>query len=285
MILIKKIYSIFAIAMFAANAVSQSYTPFNFEKGIWNCSSYIKEDGDYHSQYYCQGDTMINDLIFYKLYEYSIHHPMYGFPNTYRRYLGLIGNNTSRQVILNGEILYDFNLYIGDTIKTEWYRDYNLSIKAIDSVQYCNTYHKRYIIDTLNIIGVRAFIEGIGFTLGLIDPVVMPHEMSSNLDCYGEKENEYCSDCNLLLDIESTLNNSILYPNPAVNEIIINSPNKISSNIEIYVVSLSGQTLISDKSSQYPCRVYLSSLSNGIYCVIVRDENSIMKRKIVVLRN
>jgi len=226
---------------------------------------------------------LINDTQSYKLYDYRIHYPIIGPLDTSIRYIGLIRNNNKKQVIFNDLVIYDFNLKLGDTVKFGLYSNSNLVIHEIDSVQYCNIYHRRYIIDT-TFVGIRAFIEGIGFTLGFINPEIDPFESSSNLDCYGERDNQYCNECSRLLSIKSILNKLYIYPNPTNDYLTINSDNQSSKIIHLCITNLSGESMISLDFTNYPIRINIRDLANGIYCVQIQGESNLTKEKIVVLR-
>ncbi|GAJ19261.1 unnamed protein product, partial [marine sediment metagenome] len=115
----------------------------------------------------------------FKLYEYKIYYPIYGLWDTSFAYYGAIRNTIDKKVVLiratqkNPDIIYDFNLDIGDSIKHGYGSHAGLTVDYIDSVEYCGVFHKRYITDSLPH-DLHALIEGIGSTYGFIDPV-FPH--------------------------------------------------------------------------------------------------------------
>ncbi len=151
---------------------SQDYLPFDFRNGIW-ISNYSEHQGatlDY--QYFCDGDTIIDQRSYFKLYQFSIR-TWYG-RDSGLVYYGAIANDTANKkvfLIKNGQLepetLYDFNLEIGDTIKDGIGMHFNLEVNDIDSVLICNRYHKRYVIQQYQTWpGDQAFIEGIGLLYG-----------------------------------------------------------------------------------------------------------------------
>jgi len=130
----------------------QTYTPFDIKNGEWVCgydtkggefssygSYYIRED----VKFYCQGDTVINDTLYAQLYYRGVaRYPEWAKRNL-SGYYGPIRNDTlKRQVWLGNHLLYDFNLKIGDTIRTLWV--HGSPILSIDSVLYCDKFHRRY---------------------------------------------------------------------------------------------------------------------------------------------
>lgn len=155
---------------------SQDYKPFNFYDGQWVCgydtkggkfsnyeqNHYIREE----VKFYCQGDTVINDTLFHKLYYEGVAR----YPEWARRnlsgYYGIIRNDTlKRQVWFNSQLLYDFNLQVGDSLFFGC--DSPEPIESIDSVLYCDKWHRRYNYTNRN--GDKLYvIEGVGSIFGLI---------------------------------------------------------------------------------------------------------------------
>jgi len=130
---------------------SQDYCPFDFEDGIWSAYFYAAGGADYIllAQYndYAVGDTLVNDsLLCYKLRRTgtdcgpaptnTCSYPENWIPYTVE--LGLICEQDKR-VYYDGNLLYDFNVEIGDTIHHWWYIEdywfpaYTPMITSIDS--------------------------------------------------------------------------------------------------------------------------------------------------------
>ncbi|MEN8230638.1 MAG: T9SS type A sorting domain-containing protein [Bacteroidota bacterium] len=225
--------------------ISQDYTPFDFESGIWITNYFEYEGPDNHYQYYSDGDTLINNKAYHKLFQYHLRW-WYVLDTSFNYYGAIVNDTLNRQVELikagqlEPEVLYNFNLDIGDTIKEGIGEDINLVVTEIDSIQVCGRFHKRFvIIRDYGGWGDIAFTEGIGFSFGFVEPVVIfPFETTSELICYTETANTNCSECDLLLgqkNIESTYNIT-LFPNPAKNNIIIKS-DIIIKLVEIYSIT------------------------------------------------
>jgi hypothetical protein len=246
---------IFSIAfLFCITAKTQEYTPFDFEKGIWiDYQSGMDGSGNTTTQYFCNGDTLIEGVKFSKLYQYSITIPIIGpFDTLPTSYICSIRNNDKRQVILgdrNPNILYDFNLKIGDTIINGVYRTtFYPVVKRIDSVLICGNYHKRYItqyaIPSSN--DSSALIEGVGMNQCLFGVVnIFGIGESNNSGCYTEIENNSCSKCNLILNVKNRralTENIKIYPNPSNSIVLINSPILIKS---LNILDLYGQVVYS----------------------------------------
>ncbi len=217
---------------------SQSYTPFDFAHGQWVCgydvkggnfssygSYYIRED----VKFYCEGDTIINDTLYNKLYYRGVAR----YPEWAKRqlsgYYGPIRNDTlKRQVWFGNMLLYDFNLQVGDSIRSIWLGGER--ILSIDSVLYCNVYHRRFNYKSAGNYDA-CLIEGIGSVYGLIPRYMMPN--ISWLDCYSETNNVICDTCKTPTAVQELLMDEVeIYPNPTPDKVRVTSTIPISS-IEI----------------------------------------------------
>jgi hypothetical protein len=243
-LLMKYVLVIFIISI-TAISYSQEYTPFDFDNGIW-ITNYDSYGGPtYEYQYFCLGDTLINQRTFHKLFQYS--YRWHWVLDTTFKYYGAITNdslNRKVELIHAGQIdpivLYNFDLEIGDTITEGIGEGPNLVVSEIDSIQMCGRYHKRYVIErNYGGWGDLSFTEGIGFSFGFVEPLVLfPFETTSDLVCYTEKDNSECNECQLLLDasLRNNRSYSIAFPNPATTHIIIElkNPENRSHQLIIY---------------------------------------------------
>lgn len=106
-------------------------------------------------------------------------------------------------------LAYDFNLTVGDTVPSPHLingnpsiPEPNLVIQSIDSVPISGSYRKRYNLDP-----VRYIIEGIGSSIGLLNPLEFewsgPCQIA--LTCYQEEgvADFFSSNCELVLSQES----------------------------------------------------------------------------------
>lgn len=193
---------------------SQSYQPFDFEKGIWYCR-YVSKGGWFGAgfdrtqyvtdsvKFYCNGDTTINNFVYKKLY-YSGFSSVHGLPRKpVSGYYSAIRNDTINKKILyapagydaantgNGLILYDFNLTVGDSIGYNYSTSKKDIVTSIDNVVYCNRAHRRFNSES----GENTIIEGIGSVSGLF-PLVSPTDYGTLL-CYQEYGNSDCVDCKI----------------------------------------------------------------------------------------
>lgn len=266
-------------------ASGQNYTPFDFENGIWieDYFAYGEPNGiEYHNQYYSDGDTLINDLKYYKLKKYSRWINFNVSPDTRssNNYIGAVRNiNQSIEIIFSQEstpkILYDFNIGVGDTIKIGIGKDENVIIDSIDSVLICGKFRRRYITSLENGFDIeqkQIIIEGIGFNSGLINPVLYPFEEWSELICYTEKNNTTCDNCNLLLSSKKTIVNQ----KHTVQVIQDKNYITLKSNYQINNISIFGingtviQKLSTDKS--YEAKVFKTQQLQNQKIIILKIE-------------
>ena len=262
------------------NVGSQEYIPFDFENGEWFCWYSIK--GGFtgiHSthysnddiKYYCNGDTIINDIIHHKLY-YAGYTDSQINPRTFiSGYWGAIRNDTvNRKVWLNGKVLYNFNLQIGNELLfgcTEYV------VTGSDSIQYCNRYHKRFELSEVYSDRTAHLIEGIGLDVGLI-----PAECLTNhgwLRCYQERINSYCDTCNDFTKIEDLNFETVkIFPNPTDGIInIVTTENVLF--VEIY--DLNGELL--DKITEDFAKIRLGK--GNFFIIKVALPTRIIQRKVI----
>jgi hypothetical protein len=262
------------------NLGSQDYIPFDLENGEWFCYYSIKGGffGGHGStayssdklKFYCKGDTIINDTVFKKMY-YAGHTSSVDNPKNYvSGYLGAIRNDTvNKKVWYNDNLLYDFNVQVGDTLH---FGCHFYIVDSYDSISYCNKYHKRYkIINFDN--QTRHLIEGIGLDAGLI-----PRECMTNIGsllCYQEVNNELCIECENFTSIEDfNYELVVIYPNPTNGVISIVAPEQVSL-VEIF--DLNGRLLktITDDFTQIQLE------GKGLFILKIELPNKTIWRKVI----
>lgn len=286
--LMKRILIALGFALCPSAIFSQEYHPFNFNDGQWVCgydtkgghfsnyehNYYIKEE----VKFYCDGDTIINDTLFYKLfYEGTARYPDWA-KRKLSGYYGEIRNDTlNRQVWLGDFLLYDFNLQIGDSV---FYGcDRPQPIESIDSVLYCNQWHNRYNYTNDN--GDNLYvIEGIGSIFGLI-----PRNCATNLSwltCYGETGHVSCDTCSTPTYVYNIAFKDIkIYPVPASDWIFIRHTEVEELSVTIY--SLLGKEVLSLTISAQS-KIDVSHLKEGLYLIQISSEKKDYFDKIVISR-
>jgi hypothetical protein len=288
----KKLIVLCISYLFCITAKTQNYTPFNFEKGIWiNTDAFSAADGFSQSyQYFSDGDTLINSLTYFKLYQYGFYQPVIGPLIKYPvSYYCAIRNNNNKQVmyIQSGDTfekkLYDFNLKIGDTIlngKKE--NGLNPIVKSIDSVLICKRYYKRYKTQYFNcsINDSTSLIEGIGMNQILFGAGSLTNcNEAISTGCYTESKNDSCVACNLLLDLKKIpdiLDQTKIFPNPVNSMLFVKSLKIINT---LFITDLSGRLVFSTDIKSTNANINLLTLDFGYYVIKImyQDKSSIYK--------
>ena len=271
------------IILISSFVQGQNYTPFDLKNGEWVCvydtkggvfsnytNHYIKEE----VKFYCEGDTIINDELYNKLYYKGVA----SYPEWAKRelsgYYGPIRNDTiNKQVWFGNRILYDFNLQIGDSIKSDW--EYGGPILSIDSVLYCDKYHRRYNYKC-EYSDSMFLIEGIGSIYGLFPRTLMPS--ISYLSCYAEANNPTCDTCGTPTSVnEIVIEDVEVFPNPTDDEIKVISGHPISS---IEILDLFGrQVFFNSQINENKISVRLRD--KGLYIVRLEISGRVIIRKVV----
>jgi hypothetical protein len=262
---------------------SQTYTPFDFKNGEWVCGYDTKggQFGNYGTYYiredvklYCKGDTLINDKLYYKLYYIGVTR----FPEWARRQLsgfyGLIREDTvRRQVWFRNQLLYDFNLQVGDSIL---FGCTGLRpILSVDSVLYCDKYHRRFNFKDQDDYDCW-LIEGIGSIGGLIPMVCLTN--ISGLSCYAEKGNPVCDTCQTPASVnEFVLDKVDIFPNPTDDQIRITSPAPLTS---VELVDLFGRRIYFDMLIAKN-DITIQIRDKGIYILRVEIPGELIVRKVI----
>ncbi len=207
-----------------------------------------------HSTYYDFGSpwvaTITTDLFHYLTGEDTIvnqkrYHKVYAqggqssdFPPDYfeieEYYEGSIRQDINNKLVYwlaadsqEEELLYDFNLELGDTIQNVQHLRGNIVV-GIDSVLIGNNYHKRFLMNFNDGMPQQtdtayALIEGVGSTRGLRYYMHPDFEGGTRLICFKGRGDVYStlgSACEFTAGIsEQTIDQQLLlFPNPITNE-------------------------------------------------------------------
>ena len=187
-----------------------------------------------HFKYRLQGDTLINSFTYQKLMRTNI--DIYCSANTSTELYGFIRNNIElRQVFYRGinevneTLLYNFNLQIGDTLtgsvfSTQVQNEYTVGAK--DSILINNYYHKRYSINLRGFFFNKYLIEGVGTTVGLLEPVtefwpfydLICFSQNGQLGYISPLATEchlYTDTCYVGIEVKTDVSKVQVFPNPA----------------------------------------------------------------------
>lgn len=180
----KKIFILFLFSISQVFAQTNVYHTFPDSNAHWNifsaggCNfSFVGMQAEYTIQ--LSGDTNIQSINYHKLsiptrkFTYSSNCPNPGIYYSRSEYVGAVrqdvnakkvyiipSNNTTEQ------LLYDFTMQVGDTLKGYLSALQNDVVVSIDSVLVGSAYRKRWVVNPCYQIYL---IEGVGSTFGLIE--------------------------------------------------------------------------------------------------------------------
>jgi hypothetical protein len=285
----KRFLLICGLTLIFIGAKSQNYTPFNFDSGVWVCRYDVKVSlfgGPYCGEqidsvmFYCNGDTVINDTVFKKLYYkgYTTCPSRSYISGSY----GAIRNDTiTKKVWWNvGEnyLIYDFDINVGDSVcSTTVFLpisfDFCGIVLSIDSVMLCNRYFKRFnAIDYMN--NVHSIIEGIGSPNGLFTTSTW----FSDLVCYSEANNNSCPLCEPFLAVQNnSVNQTTVNVNQENDQVFVTS-DEIISYLEI--VDIAGKKVCSINNIN-DRKASAVIFQKGVFILKVGIGNKIIVKKIV----
>lgn len=237
------------------------------------------------------GDTLINSQIYHKLNITSIQviSSTCG-PNTTIGYKGAIRQDSSIKKVFivppfssAEEVLYDFNLQVGDTIAGYLGTTFSTMpeiVQSIDSVLVGGNYHKRWEVNALYQI---YFIEGVGSTYGLIAQLPggnISDQPTRAINCFSVNNTTLYpaipTHCNLITSenaIDAITNQITVFPNPFSEVITIQTTLSFKS-ASLVIYNSFGQEVkqintISGKSFVMP----RDDLSVGVYFFRMTEAN------------
>jgi len=291
-----------------ANAQTSVYHPFPDTNSVWSDDDdNIISNDYYHQKYGLKGDTSIGGKAYKKICSLcSWDTNMTSSYNTYyaaireenKRIYTVIGNNPE-------QVLYDFNLTVGDTMffyysQIESESDtFSRVVSAIDSIQlYTGQYRKRYTMaNGINCYLPDVVVEGIGSisNVGLFNPfnnAICTCGDEYTFTCFKELDTviylnklfcNYCF-CGLSVNVDNikTQENIIIYPNPATDKLQIDLNSEVSGgNSYLKIYDVVGNLILEKNVVDNKTNLNVSSFPCGVYIVEVKTEKGIEVRKFV----
>ncbi len=230
------------------------------------------------SYYFFDGDTLFNEKIYRKVFEYNDEQHVECF------FAGLIREENKKTYfvpykvsldsLLEESILYDFTLKTGDTLKID---GRNFRIEKCDTVIFNGEPRKRMIL-AIHYSYVDTVIETVGSFSGLLSPLYYDNTGFRELLCYTQNnellyKNPKYSECyynNLSVSIMPTIeqNHFSVFPNPVDDRLTISCLNNTILRIEIF--DAFGRQLYNQTDKD---KIDMSSFSKGLYLLKVYDIN------------
>jgi hypothetical protein len=282
-----------------AKAQTSVYHPFPESNAIWNidCIAWPCHNSNSPHEYFSYaiiGDTVINSFTYHKWYiPYVVYADNCDSTNV-AGYVGAFRNEIpSKKVyyINSGsnteEVLYDFNITVGDTIKRCGINQpYTMKVFTEDSVLVGGNYRKKW--QAFSITGGSIdIIEGIGGTLDPINYCGVIDLPENNLICFSHNGNinyPNVSPCNII----STINSNVvelyatLSPNPFhFSTLLTLSKDFINAEFKIY--NTFGEQVRQQKIISQTTTINRDGLSDGIYLFqMINNKGNLTTGKFVI---
>ncbi|MFK5857287.1 MAG: T9SS type A sorting domain-containing protein [Bacteroidota bacterium] len=290
----KKIIVAIIVLLIFQNLHSQTYYPFPTDTTQWNSLTWAQwSPGDIYlenSQYQIQGDTVIENIFYNKVYYYYSDNP-----SPYSVYIGGLREDSLKNIYFYPSVTHlpnysgtefpsdtsEYLLYTFDSLTLGMILPINtetteIKVVDIDSVFLGDTYRKRYKIEQSSLLfGNHYWIEGIGSNKDLFASYSHEFEWELYTLCYTDTLTYYINSpngedsCNYWIPLGITENlESEIYicPNPATQTIIIKTNIAKESEL-IYIYNTIGQLIIQDKIINSELSLNIEGIESGLYIV------------------
>lgn len=246
--------------------------------------------------YYINGDSIVNTVMYKKLYHYGkcVRADYDSGPNPiididiFDHFRGLLRQEQNKIFINDGseeELLYDFDLSVGDTLPITYNNFHEgIVVESIDSLLVGNEYRKVF-----NTSGEeQMLIEGIGHIGGFIEFLPPMLECGYNFECFTLNDTTYYPDyglpCDLDIDIPeySQMNAIRIYPNPVGNQFTVELDPSIKDIVTICIYDINGKEVVRQKLDGNHHRINTEYLDSGIYSYMIFNTKGILKQSRIV---
>ena len=241
-----------------------------------------------------QGDTIISDVAYKKIYSSNQENPIYPQDYYLSTFMREDENKKVFQIKRNGfgeqweELLYDFSLEVGDTVPEELYycgSNCSLIVEVSDEIMLNGEVRKVFHFSRNGFIMEDYWIEGIGSNYGPFIP--FGSEITGGfyrLLCFHENNelmfyNEEYQTCHKKTGINAYDNQIIIYPNPTKDRLYI----EMKANLNIHAITLiniQGQIVRGYESSA--TQLDVSGIAEGIYFLKLSSSEGDIVKKILI---
>ena len=287
---------LFLVPIFLIGQTS-TYHPLPDSLASWNITnkgSCVVGDITEHYTIEMTGDTIINTNSYHKLEVFFVDSTYIGFCNKIDRvgYQAAIREDTAQRkayIVLpdssDEQLLYDFNLTVGDTVKG-YLSLTNDTVISIDSVLVNNSYHKRWYLNAPYSVYL---VEGVGTNYGLIQPFSnIPDQTDYSINCMNVNGitiyPDTLNNCQRITSIEKVnlgSNPYNVYPNPSSGLITI-ALNK--QGIKTLLLWSAAGKVVRELSTAKK-EIQLNDLESRVYFLSIIDSNNISENKKVIVTN
>ncbi len=289
---------LFSVCCSISNA--QNYVPFPTATAVWrgqraDWSGGLGITGDWWEfNQSISGDTIINGIVYHKIEETSNHDvyslmPFYLLSSTFfgTYYTGAFREDSTKKIFYfrnganNEDLLYDFNLTVGDSFQTALTQGGYLHVVSIDSFFDGSIFRKKFNLD--NQLQNPYLIEGIGSNFGFNDLIGWRAEQASTLYCFREnniiKYTDSTNNCSLVSveEIQSSKSLFNLSPNPTSEILNLKSEQPILFPLELLLMDMQGKLILQKTIlNNDDLSLNVKSFSNGEYLIAIKNKERIL---------
>ncbi len=268
---------------------AQTYYALPDSNVVWTNSGLAQGSMKYNYKFGLVGDTTINNVIYRKLYaDYN----NFNF-NLSGAYVAAVIRQQNKIVYRyyggTDEILYDFNLVVGDTAKSVSNMGYNKKkVLSVDSIQINGQFRKRWNFQD------EYWIEGIGSSIDLLNPLWYGFDLCRSLLCMShdsiivyQNQNPECLtplpyDCDGVLnpvsvsEISTAGNQTLLFPNPFSNSAVLKT-NEYLQDATLTIYDILGQEVFTQTNiNAQEIKINRGNLAAGNYYYKLTQKNALI---------
>jgi len=292
-VIVKAISLAFVCSMLSVHIFAQPYYPLLDSNKFWNTDITIHYGTEYYGYTtisYLNGDTVINNQLYYKVYsEYlndstsdsTIYIAAMREDTAIKKLFFMADNDTVEK------LRYDFSLNIGDTV--HYYATGVTTIGVVQSINYIeiDSTCRRMLVLDLGDPCFDSWIEGIGSTSGLMYPGNCFYNIGAKYflgtviyngdTIYNLSNTTQCNPNNVTKYERSKKNKNMFYPNPFTDKttVSINKNICMDCKIELTLYNILGEKQnILYQSNNSEIKLERGNLKNGIYFYKISSENN-----------
>lgn len=298
----KPLLLLLVVLITTSTLTAQTYLTMSVDSSYWilsdndNCGNISFQTDENITQYYLYGDTAISSVAYKKVYRrtgyksacfdtvinyspFVLYAALRDDTLNKKVYTILFQNQNGTPCLTNQEfMLYDFDLQVGDSIKTnDWCI---LSVdEEIISANYTTTFSipnvKNFELGN-NLNGLYLY-EGIGSFLGLYEMIwISVSGVQQVLVDYCRGGCDLTTSINEKSNLQEELN---LYPNPSDGIFNIELPS-VTDELQVTIYNLSGQQ-IESLSIKGKGSIDISKQPNGVYFIKAVQKNDVTTLKLI----
>lgn len=291
----------------SAKTQTKVYHPFPDSNVVWNIDSYQWCGGfgfDVWEHLYSikiSGDTIINSANYHKLQvpveviKSSGQCSVSGTWTIPGYYIGSIRQDISNKKVFfipptktTEQLLYDFNMDVGDTVRGFTEPGKDDIVKSIDSVLVGTDYRKRWNINPCY--GIF-FIEGIGSTYGLIEqsPGCITDARTYAISCFHQNGQTLypntTTNCELITSInsiEKNISSINIFPNPNNGNFVLELSSTKKQLLQVFDVT--GKLMFTEFIQNGKTTIDAGNLAQGVYNLCISDNEQKINKRLVIVR-